>query len=229
MLHKSLIKANPVQTARLRCRRKFLHYFPNGFVDLKYRAWERGYKEEAHLAFQQQLNINEYQRLLKQGEYQHIALTVIRIEAKTNLLFSFEKMALRDAVKSIDAAKIFAIGLFNYIYGAESVQQRFIAFSEIIGSLPRKQTRVLTWPLQTIFGFLANPKEHFFLKPRVTQLAADKYKYHLNYKSKPNWETYQNVLGFGKQIRKDNADLKPKDNIDLQSFIWVMGSDEYPD
>ena len=99
MLHTSLTKANPVQTARLRCRRKFLHYFPNGFVDLKYRAWERGYKEEAHLAFQQQLNIHEYQRLLEQGEYQHIAFTVIRIEAKTNLLFSFEKMALRDAVR----------------------------------------------------------------------------------------------------------------------------------
>src|ERR1700755_1004439 len=98
VLHTSLKKTDPVQTARLRCRKKFLHYFPNGFTDLKYRDWERGYKEEAHFAFQQQLNVNKYQHLLKQGEYEHIALTVIRIEAKTNLLFSFEKMALRDAV-----------------------------------------------------------------------------------------------------------------------------------
>lgn len=224
-----LSKIEPVQKARLRCRKKFLHYFPKGFIDPKYKAWERGYKEDAHLAFQQQLNLNEYQHLLKNGEYSDIVLKAIRIETKTNLLFSFEKMALRDAVKLPNSAKTFAFGLFNYIYGKESMQQRFDAFSEIIASLPRKQTRVLTWPLQTVFGFLANPQEHFFLKPRVTQLAAEKYKYDFAYTSKPNWETYQSVLGFAEQVRKDNRDLKPKDNIDLQSFIWVMGSDEYPD
>jgi len=27
----------------------------------------------------------------------------------------------------------------------------------------------------------------------------------------------------------DTADLGPRDMIDLQSFIWVLGSDEYPD
>jgi hypothetical protein len=28
-------------------------------------------------------------------------------------------------------------------------------------------------------------------------------------------------------VRIDQGDLKPRDMIDLQSFIWVMGSDEY--
>ncbi len=224
-----LKKTEPEQKARVRCRKKFLHYFPKGFIDPKYKAWERGYKEEAHLAFQEKLNLDAYQYLLNNGEYNDIAVKAIRIETKTNLLFSFEKMALRDAVKSHNSAKTFALGLFNYIYGKESIKKRFDAFTETLASLPRKQTRVLTWPLQTVFGFLANPKEHFFLKPRVTQLAAEKYKYGFDYKSKPNWETYQSVLGFAELVRKNNRDLKPKDNIDLQSFIWVMGSDEYPD
>ena len=157
-----LKKTDPVQKARLQCRKKFLHYFPKGFIDAKYFAWERGYKEEAHLAFQQQLNMKEYQRLLNNGDYHDIASKAIRIETKTNLLFSFEKMALRDAVKSHDSAKIFALGLFNYVYGKGSLQQRFEAFIETIASLPRRQTRVLTWPLQTVFGFLANPKRAFF-------------------------------------------------------------------
>lgn len=30
-------------------------------------------------------------------------------------------------------------------------------------------------------------------------------------------------------IKKDVVDLKPKDLIDLQSYIWVLGSDEYDD
>jgi hypothetical protein len=175
------------------------------------------------------LNREQYERLLSQKKYDEIALRAIKIESKTNLLFSFEKMALRDAVKQAWGSKAFALGLFDYIYGKEELKLRFKKISDVLISLPRRQTRVSTWPLQTVFGFIANPNEHIFLKPRVTQIAASKYNYNFNYLSRPNWETYQSLIGFAEQIRKDVKDLKPKDFIDLQSFIWVMGSEEYPD
>lgn len=219
----------PLSKERLRCRKKFLHYFPNGFTDATYIAWERQYKSDAHFRFQEELNQNEYERLLSQKQYDEIALRAVKIETKTNLLFSFEKMALRDAVKPARGSKAFAEGLFNYVYGKQELQLRFEKFAEVLISLPRRQTRVSTWPLQTVFGFLANPHEHIFLKPRVTQIAASKYNYHFIYLSRPNWETYKSLLDFAEQIRKDVSDLKPQDFIDLQSFIWVMGSEEYPD
>lgn len=221
-------KKIPVQKARMRCRKKFLHYFKKGFSDATYISWERQYKLDAHFQFQQQLNKREFERMLVSRKFTDIALAAVRIESKTNLLFSFEKMALRDAVRLASGAKTFAQGLYNYVYGKENIEQRFHYFSEMISSLPRKQTRVHTWPLQTVFGFIANPQEHIFLKPRVTQAAAEKYDFDFQYQSKPNWNTYQSLLNFAGQIRNDNADLKPQDYIDLQSFIWVMGSDEYP-
>ncbi|HEY0751239.1 MAG TPA: hypothetical protein VGD26_08785, partial [Chitinophagaceae bacterium] len=61
------------------------------------------------------------------------------------------------------------------------------------------------------------------------KIAAEKYRYDFNYKSRPNWDTYKNLLDFAEQVRKDTAAFKPKDYIDLQSFIWVMGSEEYPE
>lgn len=184
---------------------------------------------DAHFAFQQQLNREDFGRLLRARRFSEIASRAVRIETKTNLLFSFEKMALRDAVKTVAGARAFATGLFHYIYGEAPLQQRFDAFTEVIAALPRKQTRVLTWPLQTVFGFLGNPDEHIFIKPRVTQVAAEKYRYDFIYTSRPNWETYQSMLGFAEQVRRDVSDLKPQDYVDLQSFIWVMGSEEYPD
>lgn len=223
------IRKDHVQKARLRCRKKFLYYFKKGFADATYIAWERRYKLDAHLQFQQELNKQEYERLLGKGKYNEIASKAVRIESRTNLLFSFEKMALRDAVKPVDGAKAFAQGLFEYVYGKNSLEQRFKNFSEIIVSLPRRQTRVHTWPLQTVFGFLANPQEHIFLKPRVTQIAAEKYAFDFLYQSKPNWHSYKSLIDFAARVRKDVADLKPQDYIDVQSFIWVMGSDEYPD
>jgi hypothetical protein len=222
-------KEDPVEKQRIKCRKKFLHYFKNGFSDATYISWERHYKLSAHFAFQQQLNKAEYSRLLKASKYAEIANAAVRLESKTNLLFSFEKMVLRDAVKEPEGAKAFAQGLFEYVYGNASLQERFETFSETVANLPRKQTRVHTWPLQTVFGFIANPQEHIFLKPRVTQVATEKYAFDFEYKSKPNWNTYKSLIDFAEQIRKDVSELSPHDYIDLQSFMWVMGSDEYPD
>lgn len=214
---------------RRKCLKKFLFYFRRGFSDPKYVSWEREYKETAHKQFQNYLNKKSFHSLLKNKDHKVIAQIAVKIESKTNLLFSFEKMALRDAVKSPGGAEAFATGLFEYIYGNESLKQRFEAFAAVVSQLPRKQTRVLTWPLVTVFGFIGNPKEHMFLKPKVTKTAAKKYDYSFDYHSKPNWSTYQNLLQFADQIKKDTQSYHPKDYIDLQSFIWVMGSDEYPD
>lgn len=222
-------KKDTVQKARVRCRKKFLYYFKKGYSDPTYVSWERQYKIDAHFRFQQDLNNENYKSLLGKEKFEEIAQMAVRIESRTNLLFSFEKMALRDAVKTREGARAFAEGLFEYVYGKAPLKQRFETFAQMIETLPRKQTRVLTWPLTTVFGFIANPQEHIFLKPRVTQLAAEKYAYDFQYRSKPNWDTYQSLLGFAEQVRKDTADLRPVDMIDLQSFIWVMGSDEYPD
>ncbi len=37
------------------------------------------------------------------------------------------------------------------------------------------------------------------------------------------------LLRLSRAVRKDLRDLHPRDMIDIQSFLWVQGSDEYPD
>jgi len=98
---------------------------------------------------------------------------------------------------------------------------------EVLAGLPRRQTRVLTWPLATVFGFIAQPQTHMFLKPNVTRAAAAAYGFDFRYASRPSWETYASLLEFAATVRRDVRDLRPRDMIDLQSFIWVQGSDEY--
>ena len=98
---------------------------------------------------------------------------------------------------------------------------------ETVAGLPRRQTRVWTLPLVTVWGFIAQPEQHIFLSPNATKLAAQKYGFEFQYQSKPNWSTYANLLEFAEVVRRDMPDLRPRDMIDLQSFIWVQGSDEY--
>lgn len=85
--------------------------------------------------------------------------------------------------------------------GRGSDVERFERWCGVVGELPRKQTRVLTWPVVTVFGF--------------------------EYTSRPGWPTYNSLLQFARQVCADQRDLRPRDQIDAQSFIWVQGSDEY--
>jgi hypothetical protein len=165
--------------------------------------------------------------MLNKGEYQEIARQAVSIESRTNLLFSFEKMALRDAVSSGGGARTFSEGLHEFLHGRGSEERRFARWVASVETLPRRQTRVLTWPLVTVFGFIAQPERHMFLKPNVTRRAARAYGFDFEYESKPNWLTYACLLAFAEQVRRDQRSLKPRDMIDLQSFIWVQGSEEY--
>ncbi len=212
-------------------RQKFLRYFPRGFRDPTFLEWERDYKWATHERWEAALGQREYQRLLRAGEYAEIASRAVRVEQQSrhSMLFSFEKMALRDAVKSAAGARAFADGLGQFLHGPGEMPERFERWCAVVAALPRKQTRVLTWPLVTVWGSIAQPGEHLFFKPLVTRRAAASYGYDLAYQARPNWETYARLLEFAGTVRRDLRDLRPRDLIDIQSFLWVQGSDEYPE
>lgn len=215
--------------AAMRCRRKFLRFFPGGFRDETYLDWERGYKWETHERWMEALGPDEFRSLLRAREYAEVAARAVRVEQRSrySMIFSFEKMALRDAVKSPEGARAFAEGLYEFLHGAGTIRRRFERWVEVVAGLPRRQTRVLTWPLVTVFGFIAQPETHIFLKPTVTRTAAGLYGFDFQYRSRPTWETYASLLEFAEAVRRDQRDLKPRDMLDIQSFIWVQGSDEY--
>lgn len=213
-----------------RSRRKFELYYPGGFEDETYQVAERSLKERANLEWQAELGPAAFRKLIARGEFRQIADIAVRIESRTNLLFSFEKMALRDAVKTPAGARLFASELYAFLYGPGSAHRRFGDWIEALTDLPQRGSRVLTWPVATVFGFIARPDRHLFFKPRVTRKAARAYGYDLPYQSRPDWVGYQDLLTFAAVIRRD-LDRKPgfkaRDMIDLQSFIWVQGAEEY--
>jgi hypothetical protein len=213
--------------AALRCRRRFLSFFPAGFRDPDYVDTERWYKWEAHRSWTRELGAAEHAALLADEAYSEIAARAVRIEARTNLLFSFDKMALREAVRSPRGARSFAVGLYEWLHGTGSEEQRFVRWCEVVAGLPQPGKRVATWPVVTVFGFIARPRVHIFCKPTVTRLAAEAYEFELRYRPRPDWETYAGLLRFARRIRSDQADLGPRDMIDVQSFVWVVGSAEY--
>ena len=225
---RSQAKVAPLaSTAAVRARKKFRRFFPAGFQDETYLEWERGYKWRAHEQWQESLGPGAYEALLRADRFAEIAARAVRIESRTNLLFSFEKMALRDAVRPPRGARVFAEALYALLYESDGGAGAFDRWVAAIASLPRRQTRVLTWPLATVFGFIAQPDRHFFLKPMVTRKAVRVLGLDLPYHARPSGELYARLLALARGVRRELRDLGPRDMIDVQSFLWVLGSDEY--
>ena len=65
-------------------------------------------------------------------------------------------------------------------------------------------------------AFLPQTKRHAFGLP-------------FDYRLRPNAETYGKLLSLARKVKRDLASLRPRDMIDIQSFLWIQGSDEYPD
>jgi hypothetical protein len=78
-----------------------------------------------------------------------------------------------------------------FLYDSTDLATAFDNWCEVVRALPRRQTRVFTWPIVTVFGFLAKPERHIFLKPTVTRRALELYGLEFPYKSAPGWDTYQ--------------------------------------
>jgi hypothetical protein len=212
-----------------RAQKKFLRAFPGGFCDETYVDWERNYKWRAHKRWQDDLSEVSFRRLITNRQFQEAARLASSIESRTNLLFSFEKMALRDAIRSAAGAHAFASALFEFLHGDDPPEIRFESWIATLDALPRRQTRVLTWPLATVFGFIAQPKQHFFFKPTVTREALRRCGIPFDYSSRPAWPVYKALLDGVRTVRHQIAPMGPRDMIDMQSFLWVQGSDEYPD
>jgi hypothetical protein len=200
--------------------RRFLALFPRGFRDDAYIEQERNYKMAAHGIFANGLPPRERAKLIKNGEVANLVDRLQYIEGKTNLLSPFEKARLRDALRDHRTALPFLGALFAMLDAPAITEVHFNVLARSIEALPAPRGRVDTWPIATIFPFLAQPDRHMFLKPVVTKAAAARVGINLFYEANLNWKTYSQTLELGRVLHEKLAKYGCRDMIDVQSFVW---------
>jgi hypothetical protein len=135
-------------------------------------------------------------------------------------------MSLKDGLKSSENKKDFSTSLFNLLYGDSELSERFKNFADILNNI-----NVSKWTIQTYFLFITYPQNYMFMKPSVTQYAANVFAFELHYKSEINWRSYETLIRFSQyvsdEISRIDDNLKPRDMIDVQSFIWSSVPGKY--
>jgi hypothetical protein len=195
----------------------FLGRYPGGFHGAKFMAEERSYKVAAHERCVELLSKPRLGRLLSTRAYDDATRDALRIVNATNLIFPNEKMSLRDGLTSTLRQQQFSDALYALLHDDSPLEGRFVNFGRVLDEI-----QAATWTIATYFQFLYDPGDYMFLKPTVTKNAAELCAFDIHYKSDLNWRTYDRVQAFARYLRHEIRELKPRDMIDVQSFMWKV-------
>lgn len=195
----------------------FLKEFPGGFYSEKFKEHERDYKEKAHALALKLLGKEAFDALLATENYAEIVKRALKVSNATNLIFPNEKMSLKDGLQSPDAQQQFSNLLYSLLYGEEELETRFITFAKVLENI-----HAAKWTTVTYFLFIIHPDKHMFVKPTIMKYLSELCGYEMNYKPQLNWLTYKSVLEFSEYIKSEILELKPRDMIDVQSFMWCI-------
>lgn len=200
----------------------FLEKFPQGFYGEKFIEHEREYKDKAHALAQELLGREPFDSLLEREDYAEIAKRALKIVNATNLIFPNEKMSLKDGLIDSTAQKQFCVALHSLLYGDGVLEQRFVAFAKVLENIDAAK-----WTTATYFLFIVAPSKFMFVKPVITQYSSELCGFEINYKPTLNWLTYKSVLSFSEYLFSEISELKPRDMIDVQSFMWCIAPGTY--
>jgi len=202
----------------------FRSEFPGGFFGDRYARHEREHKEKIRDEIQLELSHKKMRSLLNVGEHRAIGELAIRLTgAQSNaMIFKSEKIQFRDGLKISENCRLFAESLYAVLHGTDEFAARFDAFGDALRVLGAGK-----WTIATYFLFFMHPDAHMFVKPTVTQNAADVCAFDINYKPEVNARTYKAILAFSTYLRDHIADLRPRDMIDVQSFMWCIAPGSY--
>ena len=194
----------------------FRRHFPNGFEDDGYLEQERLYKWDAKRQLDDAVPIN----LAAVGDGS--ADEALRAFNRTNLLSRFELMRVADVLKG-DRSGAFLRGAAAFASGDMEAGFRTMASAA-------KPHDAAKWTVLTYLPFLWEPDTHMFLKPEITKLFADRvgHEFALRYRADLDLDVYRCLLDLVARTRAAVEELRPRDNVDVQSFVWVVGAYSEP-
>lgn len=214
-LHDDAGKSDPKYFGFNGARNRFLAFFPSGFYSDDYASQERDYKLAAKAKLDETVPLDEAVDGKGFGE---AALAVFRA---TNMLSPFEKTRLQDVLRGpraddfVQAAARFTL---------DATKSNLLAMERALK--PHDNAK---WTVVTYLPYLWQPDTHMFLKPEATKDFATRvgHRFASDYEPRLDVAVYQSLLDLVSRTELELADLKPRDRIDIQSFIWVVGN--YPE
>jgi hypothetical protein len=198
---------------------QFLRVYPQGFQDPYFMFDERNYKIKAHGKATTLLAKETLSNQIAKKQFLEISENARKVFI--NLIFPNEAMSFKDFLKIEKNAAAFAPILFQLLYGNDFNS----AFDDLSTLLARGAAA--KWTILTYLPFIVFPDKHMFMKPEVAQESARRLGDDFSYESRPNSIVYQKYLAYTSRLREGISELHPRDNIDVQTFMYAVGKNGF--
>ena len=195
---------------------RFLTTYPEGFASETFISKERNPKVAASEKLQEVLPIECV------ADTTDIAAAVKSVLSATPLLAPTEKSRIVALLETpaghdyVSGAAMFAEGDF------ENGLQKIDAAT--------KPVSASTWTSATYLPYLWKPEKLIFLKPEVTKDFSRRvgHPFHHIYAPTFHPRIYLSMLDMVAEAKQHLKKLKPRDNIDIQCFMWIVGKYKDP-
>ncbi|MCY4427843.1 MAG: hypothetical protein OXC05_12555 [Halieaceae bacterium] len=209
-LHDDAGKSDPRYFGYDGARARFQKFFPNGFHSEGFASQERTFKLELKKKLDSTAPLEQ---ALEVGGLGESVLAVYR----SNLLSPYEVIPMQNLLRGPNAD--------SFIQAAARFATN--ATSSTLLELDRvlKPHDCAKWTIATYLPFLWQPESHMFLKPEATKDFAVRvgHSFASVYESRLDFDVYASLLNLADKTASELIDLAPRDQIDIQSFIWIVG------
>jgi hypothetical protein len=194
----------------------FQEFFPAGFADPDYLKVE-DYKNNELEQAREILNREHVANAVRDEDWEGLKTRLNSSIQKTNLIFSFEKIKLRD----LSDAQLPVIGhALTLICDATSDAELSEAISALADAL--RPDGANKWTVVSWLANLLSDREPPFVKPTPIQAAEKALAFDIKYKPHPNASTWSRINEVYKLVQTGLKErgLEPRDRFDVYTFLW---------
>jgi hypothetical protein len=194
-----------------------------GFPDPRFMDDEVTYKQTAVQKAQDLLQEADLSDLITQGRYDELIDRLKKVaQSSKNLLYlAVPKQGDLGVINqdNLDRGG-FCRAFFDLIYGSGSSPERLGRYAAWLdhNQLPNK------WTFPTFFLYVCHPRTEMFVKPRMTSWFLKFAGAFETLPANPTPEIYAELLNLSEQLWNALQDYQPRDNVDIQGFIWAAYS-----
>jgi hypothetical protein len=222
-------KPRKVKTAawtREQAMERFLGKFNNGFTDVWYRSTHRDQRVSQHQTLTARLQPERLRALAVSDPRTGAAMILQLLHTSSRPLLNgkSELPRLGDAFADVKKLPQFLVALADLLEAERPNVKTFEAYVAALAAFDvAAKNSPVTWPIVTAIPYLAQPDRHLFVRPTSIQRAATLLGFELRFNRKPNWQTYERVLGMGNNLLEFIKPRSGEDMFDVHAFITAIG------
>ncbi len=200
----------------------FLKLFPNGLNDEQWHTLGKKHNmKKVYEIYDTTLNEKNMLKLIKNKKYKTICEEATNIIKKATIVSVFEKIAFQNFIANEPIHKEFSERLYDLLYNfnEESFENMVETLLTYKGN---KNSNPCKWPVITAFLALKYPDREVFVKPTTVKANAKMLKVNIEYKSKPNFATYNNIKNMVIDFKKSSTLCKNENLMIVQAVLFCV-------